>query len=425
MKVEGQVRALVRAWPAWDRRNRGEEILTTTLAVVDPARTNLPPGLVVNLLAGGLQARWRARPPVWRWWLFHLGFRLPMRWHPWMLDTLLRRGWRRRFTLGYVFAFNAMMYAPAAITDLIYPPGNFYGVIGKNYYTAILSAFYIAFFGVVAHGAGRSRRQKLDHHGYDEMGRLNCRWVWVRRGPAVPNLRLVSIMVAAGLPSMLVAVVASFALFHQHPRPTRFPGGIIGAPPPPPWVGRSLLITGGISAGVAMLVCAAVAGAALRHRRRPASGTWVNQVAPAPVSRRATRWAGWMLGVPLAAFGTWLVPVTAVQGTSWKWTQLAVAAGSAGVVLLMGALLVHRAEHRLGRPIGAWDGLLQLGPRWSRCKLPLPSVPPAPVAPLGEAALRARRGFTPLPQFRGAAGGEDPPSVPGSSDTVRPDAALG
>jgi hypothetical protein len=94
--LEGQVQTLVRAWPIPDRVERGEEIIATTLDLVPDGKSRLPFAMAVNLAFGGLRARWRTRPPVWRWLYYRLGGRLNARWHRWMLNDLSGPGWRRR-----------------------------------------------------------------------------------------------------------------------------------------------------------------------------------------------------------------------------------------------------------------------------------------------------------------------------------------
>ena len=96
MSNEHQVRTLMRAWPRPDRLERGDEIVGTTLDLVPSEATHLPAHMAVNLVVGGLQARWRMRPPLWRWAWYRMGGRLPTHWHRWMLNDLTAPGWRRR-----------------------------------------------------------------------------------------------------------------------------------------------------------------------------------------------------------------------------------------------------------------------------------------------------------------------------------------
>ena len=79
MRAERQIRTLMRAWPRPDRTERGEEIVGTTLDLLPDGATRLPVLLALNLVIGGLQARWRTRPPVWRWAFYRMGGRLPTR----------------------------------------------------------------------------------------------------------------------------------------------------------------------------------------------------------------------------------------------------------------------------------------------------------------------------------------------------------
>jgi len=100
MSAEQQVRTLIRAWPRPDRLERGEEIVGTTLDLLPDGATHVPVLLALNLVIGGLKARWRIRPPLWRWAYYRMGGRLPTRWHRWMLNDLTSPGWRRRVVTG-------------------------------------------------------------------------------------------------------------------------------------------------------------------------------------------------------------------------------------------------------------------------------------------------------------------------------------
>lgn len=98
--VEQQVRNLLRAWPIPDRAERGDEIVGTTLDLMPEGVNRVPVALAVNLVVGGLRARWRMRPPAWRWLYYRLGGRLPVRWHRWLLNDLNGPGWRRRILVS-------------------------------------------------------------------------------------------------------------------------------------------------------------------------------------------------------------------------------------------------------------------------------------------------------------------------------------
>ncbi len=98
-RVERQVRTLIRAWPIPDRLERGDEMVGTTLDLVPDGRNRLPLTLAINLVAGGLRARWRLRPLIWWWFYYRLGGRLPRQYHRWMLNDLSSPGWRRRIVI--------------------------------------------------------------------------------------------------------------------------------------------------------------------------------------------------------------------------------------------------------------------------------------------------------------------------------------
>lgn len=64
MSAERQIRILLRAWPLPDRSERGDEIVGTTLDLLPDGATRVPFLLALNLVVGGMNARWRRRPPV-------------------------------------------------------------------------------------------------------------------------------------------------------------------------------------------------------------------------------------------------------------------------------------------------------------------------------------------------------------------------
>lgn len=115
--AERQARTLLRAWPIPDRVERGEEIVGTTLDLLPDNETRLPLGLAANLVMGGLRARWRMRPPPWRWLLYRMECRLSPRWQRWMLNDLSTPGWRRRILTSQA----AISVAVLAVVWLMMP----------------------------------------------------------------------------------------------------------------------------------------------------------------------------------------------------------------------------------------------------------------------------------------------------------------
>ena len=89
--------------------------------------TRLPLGLAANLVTGGLHARWRMRPPPWRWYLYRMGCRLSPRWQRWMLNDLSTPGWRRRIlasqialtvpVLGLAWLIMPLFFRPARTSE--------------------------------------------------------------------------------------------------------------------------------------------------------------------------------------------------------------------------------------------------------------------------------------------------------------------
>ena len=180
--VEQQVRRLVRAWPIPDRVERGDEIVGTTLDLVPEGRSRLPLALAINLIVGGLRARWRMRPPLWRWYSYRMGGRLPARWHRWMLNDLSGPGWRRRVVQSqlivglttvtiFVLTFESMNHlmpkptgsahaAPASIVFLLVGAGIVQVQI------AVITRFR----------ARKLRDRRLARSGYGQMVRNSPPW---------------------------------------------------------------------------------------------------------------------------------------------------------------------------------------------------------------------------------------------------------
>lgn len=63
MSTERQIRTLLLAWPPSYRFERGDEIVGTTLELLPDGGSHLPFPLALNLVVGGMSARWRLRPP--------------------------------------------------------------------------------------------------------------------------------------------------------------------------------------------------------------------------------------------------------------------------------------------------------------------------------------------------------------------------
>jgi hypothetical protein len=151
--VERQVRVLMRSWPRPVRHERGEEIVGTTLDLVADEATHIPLLIAVNLVVGGLRARWRIRPPVWRWAYYRAGGRLSSRWHRWMLNDLLAPGWRRRVATGPFVGVLIGLIAAEMVTHQAIPV------------LLIVSACVGAAMGALA-GSRMNRDRSLMRHGY-------------------------------------------------------------------------------------------------------------------------------------------------------------------------------------------------------------------------------------------------------------------
>jgi hypothetical protein len=176
MSVERQVRTLVRAWPIPDRTERGDEIVGTTLDLLPDAQSRLTMAMALNLVLGGLRARWRMRPPLWRWLFYRMGGRLPSWWHRWMLNDLTGPGWRRRmiqsqvnmtisFSLGLILA-NAMLSPPLphpSSSKLVDPVNTSQGtLVGLGVLVVLITL-------ITAWRARKLRNRRLAQHFMDPM----------------------------------------------------------------------------------------------------------------------------------------------------------------------------------------------------------------------------------------------------------------
>jgi hypothetical protein len=171
MSVERQVRTLVRAWPIPDRTERGDEIVGTTLDLVPDGQSRLTMALAFNLVLGGLRARWRMRPPLWRWLFYRMGGRLPSWWHRWMLNDLTGPGWRRRMIqsqliLGVVSASLGIILAHAMLPPLPHPssPKLVDPVNMNQMFLVSFGAFVVTGTLTTAWRARKLRNRRLAQH---------------------------------------------------------------------------------------------------------------------------------------------------------------------------------------------------------------------------------------------------------------------
>lgn len=168
-RVEREIRWFVRAWPVPDRFDRGEEIVGTTLDLVPKECRWLPIGIALSLVTGGLKARWKTRPPLWRWALYRISGQLPLRWHRWMVNDLLGPGWRRRLVVARILLALAVAYLGTLA-------GQFVFLLTDSSKHSQFSFSPVAMIGFVTLGMGsatlvharRFRKQILARHGYFE-----------------------------------------------------------------------------------------------------------------------------------------------------------------------------------------------------------------------------------------------------------------
>ncbi len=173
MTVERQVHWLVRAWPYPDRMERGDEIVGTTLDLVPEGRTRVPLLTAFNLVIGGLTARRRARPPLWRWLLYVMGLRLPLRWHRWMLNNLLGPGWRFRLVRNRILIMGGwVLLVQLAVSGILGALVRWPGRLGAPdpfltlWYWCGVGAGVLVGAGILCLGARWLRDRILARNGY-------------------------------------------------------------------------------------------------------------------------------------------------------------------------------------------------------------------------------------------------------------------
>lgn len=94
-----------------------------------------------------------ARPPVWRWLLYAIGFRLPARYDDWVFRDLNSRGWAIREVL------RIMVVAVPPIIAIMFLPAS----IGLRLMTASFLVFGPLFVGAAY--ADELRAYRLRQHG--------------------------------------------------------------------------------------------------------------------------------------------------------------------------------------------------------------------------------------------------------------------
>jgi len=181
-RTERQIRVLLHAWPASDRLERGDEIVDTSLDLVPEGRTWIPLSMAVNLLAGGLRARWRRRPPMWWWLHYRAGGRLPAKWRMWVFHDLTDPGWRRRIVAGRLAAMAINMAISISVLRAItHGPQINHPAVRPSRWDLPLSLTIILFSLVASglilrHRATKIRDRQLGRHGFFWPARNDPPW---------------------------------------------------------------------------------------------------------------------------------------------------------------------------------------------------------------------------------------------------------
>jgi hypothetical protein len=185
MSVERQVRTLVRAWPIPDRTERGDEIVGATLDLLPDGQSRLPVALALNLVVGGLRARWRMRPPLWRWFLYRMGGRLPIRWQRWMLNDLTGPGWRRRMIQGnFIVALISLSLTLIVVSGILLHPSPKLADSSYLYDLQLLGVIILGSTLSTAWRARKLRNRRLSQHFIDGSPRNDPPRA---SGPQAPN----------------------------------------------------------------------------------------------------------------------------------------------------------------------------------------------------------------------------------------------
>jgi hypothetical protein len=155
-----RLRLLARAYPAWWRAERGDELVGTIRELLDDG-ARLGWSLALDIVLGGLRTRLREHPPLGAWLAYALLDRsLPERWRPWMRRDLLGRGYVVRLAVSQL-----QWMLPILIVLLPARPGE--GLLPPRWFITML---VITLLLDVAFAPAR-RRRALKRHGFSPDGR--------------------------------------------------------------------------------------------------------------------------------------------------------------------------------------------------------------------------------------------------------------
>jgi Family of unknown function (DUF5313) len=184
-RSERQIRLLLHAWPVTDQLERGDEIVGTSLDLVPEGRNSISPSMAMDLLAGGLKARWRGRLPTWWWLYYRAGGRLPARWQTWVYHDLTDRGWRRRIIANRLATALIAATIGTVITQLMlhysqgsHPASRSWYWSGWDLPLAIAIYFTMLILGglLVGNRATKIRDLQLRRHGIYWLERNDPPW---------------------------------------------------------------------------------------------------------------------------------------------------------------------------------------------------------------------------------------------------------
>lgn len=324
-RMEQQIRWWLWLVPAWLRSTRGEEIVTTVLALVPPDTTRLPWRSRLDLIRAGLAARRRGTPPLATWltvvWAeprYRTGHIDP-RWRPWLASRLPARTFTWWCALLRVVPIMGPAYVvsrPAAHL------GDHLAFIWAVYFGAALLTVLL-FVGL----KGPSWRRTLAAKNAIDLatGQVlhDVRW-----GSYPPRCRNVVLGPSAAAMTVISGPVAMALATRDDTAAMRSGGPVVAA---------ALLLVAGVPAAVLLRRTRGT------KRSHPAAVARVRPVVAFAVG------ASLGIGVALGEFGQFLVdPVILGAATSF-----------AGVALLTISLLVGR---RRAAPVGIWELVRFLGP---------------------------------------------------------------
>ena len=128
--ADEQARRYLRAFPAWMRADRGEEVVGLVLDQLPAGADQLPLHSRWELVRAGLHARRRGTPPPSVWFevlaadVKNRRGLVPEAWRPWLLHWVHDPTWYRRYVTSYVLVVGTLLLALGPIGAIVESPAS-------------------------------------------------------------------------------------------------------------------------------------------------------------------------------------------------------------------------------------------------------------------------------------------------------------